>query len=155
MNNSLNTYHWGDEWRCDLLGHQVLPVDWREEWMVLQFKLEEKSRFLIRKIDSKQVLRIFKSSTCHLCLTFSCAHLQSHPSLPASWCGPSAGAPQAVPCLSLTHWAWAQEPCAGCCCTSQLCCDCRTGAVNNNNKSSLFNIWTNSTVEVRYIKSQV
>lgn len=62
-------------------------------------------------------------------LLVDCAHLQNHPSLPASWSGPSAGAPPAAPCLRSTRWASARETCAGCCCTSQLCCGCKTEAV--------------------------
>lgn len=66
-------------------------------------------------------------------------HLQNHPSLPASWCGPSAGAPPTVPCRSSTRLAWAPAPCAGCCCTSRLCCDCRTAAVKQKQRqTSLF-----------------
>lgn len=67
----------------------------------------------------------------------SCAHLQNHPSLPASGSGPSAGAPRAAPCRSSTRWAWARETCAGCCCTSQLCFDCRTGAVKQKQQEQI------------------
>lgn len=137
------TYHWGDEWGCDLLGHQVLPVDWREEGMVLEFKLEGGKKEMLN-----QQTRL-KANKLHWSLSMLCVlNLQSHPSLPASWCSPSAGAPRAAPFLRLTHWVWAQETCAGCCCTSQLCCDCRTGAVkqkSKNNNLSLLNPWPSCT----------
>lgn len=47
------TYHWGDEWRSDLLSHQVLPVDWREEGVVLEFKLEGGRHFQISRLIEK------------------------------------------------------------------------------------------------------
>lgn len=73
-----------------------------------------------------------------------CVHLRSHPFLPASWCGPSAKAPRAGPCLHSTRWAWAPEPCAGCYCTSQPCCDCRMEAVSKKKKGVVLILYKQS-----------
>lgn len=60
---SVWTYHWRNEWRRDLLGHQVLPVDRREEGMVLQFQLEARKQRL-RSADWKQWSSADLSRSC-------------------------------------------------------------------------------------------
>lgn len=84
-----------------------------------------------RRKKRKEIFDQHKANAHHTFspVIFCVLNLQSHPSLPASWCGPSAEGPPAAPCPRSTHWVWALEPCAGCCCTSQPCCDCRTVAV--------------------------
>lgn len=117
------TYHIRVKWRGYLLGIEVVPVDWREKYVVLDFNLGNSHVYM-----NKTCLLALKNT--HNVINCWSGDLQSPLCSPVSWFGPFVAVPPAGVWLRWKCWVWAAEVCSECCRTSPLCYGCRTEAAD-------------------------
>lgn len=115
----MRTYHIWVEWRGDLLGIELIPVDGREKHVILDFNLRKHK---YRTLNQRPLIQ----TSLHRCPPSK--PLQSHRCSPAAWSCLSAAGPPADASPRWKCWVSAAAACSECCHTSPLCFGCRTGA---------------------------
>lgn len=117
--SSALTYHIGVEWRGDLLGIEVIPVDGGEKHVIFDFNLQKHESGTVKRRPGTPT----RLQMCPLS-----KHLQSPLCSPAAWSCPSAAGPPADASPRWKCWVSAAAACSGCCRTSPPCSGCRREA---------------------------